>query len=121
MKHCIKGLKYWIHSHRLIHQDTVIGGIKSIGTNKMIIEQQDMRSINAVKNIRKAFEQQAEDIKIRSLKSHRIDCDVTNCNSDKCFIKQPDKVVSTSIEEIPKKRSTRISMGKYENLDINNR
>lgn len=98
----LKDFKHWIHNYRLIHQDTVVGGAKSNSV------QQDVRSVNAVKEVQKSFEQQQESMVIRSLKSHRSGCDIVQCVRDKCFIVEPDRIVLSTIIKRPRTRMTKV-------------
>jgi hypothetical protein len=98
----LKDFKHWISTYRLINQDTVVGGAKS---NTV---QQDVRSVNAVKGIEKAFESQHEAMTVRSMKAHGVGCDIMKCVKDNCFVREPDRIVLSTTIKIPKRRMTRI-------------
>lgn len=58
--------------------------------------QEDPRTVQSVKNVRKAFEQQAFEIEVRARKAHAAECDDTfSCTAEPCFIREPDKIVKT--------------------------
>jgi len=104
-------IKAWLLGHRLTISDSY-----SVGMHAPIV-QEDQRNSTASKIARtkRAFEQQEQQMYARALKSHRIDCDILDCDRDICFIREPDKVISRSKFNIPRKRRTNINMGKYEN------
>jgi hypothetical protein len=57
--------------------------------------QEDPRTIQSIKNTRKAFEQQKTQMQRRALKSHAAECnDPWTCIADPCFRYEPDKIIS---------------------------
>lgn len=57
--------------------------------------QEDTRARETVKRVRQAFKDQAQQIQTMSMKQHGADCiDVMSCRKEKCFIWEPDKIVS---------------------------
>lgn len=104
----VKSFKLWLKTKSLMQQDTVVGGVKAATA------QEDVRDTKAKKNTNEAFDEQAQAIATMALKSHRIDCDIVSCKSDKCFIREPDKIVLSTTVKIPKARRVNASMGRYE-------
>ena len=85
----IKKIKTWLYSKRAVRD----GGITPCISNNVI--QQDTRSHEAIKRVRKAFEQQSEVMHIRSLKRHGSTCKNPDlCTKKICFKWEPDKIVS---------------------------
>lgn len=65
------------------------------------------RDKETVKRVAKAFEEQAQQMQARALKSHGSDCkDPAFCTKQKCFTWEPDTIVKKSIV---KRRMRRIS------------
>lgn len=59
------------------------------------IHQEDTRTTQAIKNVRKAFIEQAKELQARALKPHSASCsDPLTCSKEKCFEPEPDKIVS---------------------------
>ena len=57
--------------------------------------QEDPRTVQSVKNVRKAFKDQQFAMDARARKAHSSECDDPwTCSSDPCFINSPDKIVS---------------------------
>lgn len=56
------------------------------------VKEQDHRAIK--ERVRKAFEQQEKEMKMRAFKQHSASCpDNWTCRADPCFIIEPDKIV----------------------------
>ncbi len=81
-------VKAWIHSKRLMNNDITVSVIPTV--------QEDTRAIEAVKRVRKAFEQQEKSMNIRSLKRHSC-ADPDLCDRRICFKHAPDKIIHTEI------------------------
>jgi hypothetical protein len=68
--------------------------------------QEDPKVYESIKRTRSTFEQQQQAMNARALKAHDSLCpDNWACEKDVCFIREPDKIVSTqaaSSEEIAK-------------------
>lgn len=61
------------------------------------VEQEDTRSYEIKKRVRKAIEKQQESMDIRALKAHDSDCkDNWTCTKEKCFKWSADTIVSKS-------------------------
>jgi hypothetical protein len=61
------------------------------------VVQEDTRSIEAIKRTRAAFRKQEFEMQARAAKAHASECnDMWTCVADPCFIREPDKIVSTS-------------------------
>ena len=94
----IKKIKTWLYSKRAVRD----GGITPCISNNVI--QQDTRSHEAIKRVRKAFEQQSEVMHIRSLKRHGSTCKNPDlCTKKICFKWEPDKIVDISVEALKTK------------------
>lgn len=56
--------------------------------------QEDPRTQETIKRVRKAFKEQERDIQVRALKPHSAVCkDPLACKTKKCFKWEPDKIV----------------------------
>ncbi len=82
-------VKAWIHSKRLMNNDTSIYVVPTV--------QEDTRAIEAVKRVRKAFDQQSQAMNARALKRHQC-ANPDLCNKNICFKHVPDKIVDISID-----------------------
>jgi hypothetical protein len=56
-------------------------------------EQQDPRTQEVRKRVRKAFEEQAQQISMMAMKQHACQ-DPLSCKKEKCFVFEPDKIIS---------------------------
>jgi hypothetical protein len=56
--------------------------------------QEDPRIVQQQKEIKAWFDAQQQEMDAIGLKLHERDCDVINCTSNPCFIREPDKIVS---------------------------
>ena len=83
-------VKTWIHSKRLMSNDITVSGIPTA--------QEDTKSIEAVKRVRKMFEQQEASMNIRSLKRHSC-ANPDLCTKIRCFKSEPDKIIHTETVE----------------------
>ena len=62
------------------------------------VAQQDPRALNSIKETRKDFEAQQEQMQSRAMKAHAADCkDPWTCTKSPCFKWQPDKIVGPVI------------------------
>ena len=69
--------------------------------------QEDPRTVQSVKNTRKAFKDQQVAMQFRAMKAHAADCDDTfTCTSEPCFKIEPDKIVNK--ETVPADRYNKI-------------
>lgn len=76
--------------------------------------QEDPEVAATKKRVRKAFEDQQQQLHARSMKAHNPDCpDTWQCTKDPCFIWQPDKIVH---KEVVKSRLTRKRIAEREEL-----
>jgi hypothetical protein len=58
--------------------------------------QEDPRTVQSVKNTRKAFKQQEAAMQMMAMKAHAAECnDTFTCSAEPCFIREPDKIVKT--------------------------
>lgn len=92
--------KAWIHSKRLMNNDII-----HIVTPTV---QEDTRSIEAVKRVRKMFDQCAESINAMALKRHEC-ADPDLCTKKICFKNIPDKIAHT--ETVPLKTKEELTQG----------
>ena len=76
--------------------------------------QEDPRTIESVKNTRKAFKQQETAMQFRAMKAHAADCDDTfTCSAEPCFKREPDKIVgkeTVSANEYNKRRKKNMKL-----------
>lgn len=57
--------------------------------------QEDPRVQESIKRTRTAFKKQQQDMQTRALKPHAVTCkDPLACKTTKCFVWEPDKIVS---------------------------
>jgi hypothetical protein len=56
-------------------------------------QQQDTRDIEVKKRVREAFKEQKQQIDMMAMKQHSCN-DPMSCTKEKCFVWQPDKIVS---------------------------
>jgi len=84
--------------------------------------QEDPRTLESIKQARKSFDEQQQQMQMRALKAHSADCkDPWTCTKSPCFVRMPDKIVGEPII-VPSKRAVRLKRGR-ENLlgDLNNK
>lgn len=98
-------IKMWIHT-KILHDADVTPVVAPA------IHQEDTQSVKA--RVRRMFEEQKKQMNMRAKVAHGPTCESPDiCTKNPCFVFQPDKIVETSIVEIPKSRRTHVSMGKY--------
>ena len=93
----INRIKRWIYSKLFIF-DEEVSQVSKIKTEKSCTRDAETR-----KRVAKAFEQQAQQMQMRSRKAHDSKCiDPWTCNKTICYKWEPDKIVK--IEEVKRKR-----------------
>jgi hypothetical protein len=90
----LRKIKCWLYSFRI--KRVSLGNPFSFSLQTSVL-QEDPRTLNALKSVNKAFDQQQAFMEIRALKAHDSSCkDIFNCKRFRCFRPEPSKIVSSA-------------------------